>query len=148
MTGVYTPQLVVDGQSEFVGSNGAEAKTAVEKALRGKKLPLKLNDAARNGDRVKLRVTIEKPTGIGKSGATLYLAIADGASETQVKRGENAVRVLKHVAVVRSLSAVGSVGGEDFSKEVAIKIPAGTGVAGLERVCEFANDAAAACGYR
>ena len=108
-------------------------------------MPLKLNDAARNDDRVKLRVTIEKPTGIGKSGATLYLAIADGASETQVKRGENAVRVLKHVAVVRSLSAVGS---EDFSKEVEIKIPACTGVAGLERVCEFANDAAAACGYR
>ena len=48
----------------------------------------------------------------------------------------------------RGSVAEGSVGSEDFSKEVEIKIPAGTGVAGLERVCEFANDAAAACGYR
>lgn len=134
LTGVYTPQLVVDGQSEFVGSNGAEAKTAVEKALRGKKLPPMLKDVARNGDSVKLRVTIEKPAGIGKSGATLYLAIADSAAETQG-------RVLKHVAVVWSLSAVGNVGSEDFSKEVEIKIPTGTGVAGL-RIVAFVQDRA------
>ncbi len=107
---------------------------AVEKTLRRKKLRLKLNDAARNGDSLKLRVTIEKPTGIGKSGATLYVAIADGAAETQG-------RVLKHAAVVRSLIAVGNVGSEDFSKEVAIKIPAGTGVAGL-RIVAFVQDRA------
>lgn len=141
LTGIYTPQLVVDGQSEFVGSNGAEAKTAIEKALRGQKFPVMLKDIERNGDRVKLRVVIEKPSGIGKSGATIYVAIADSAAESQVSKGENAGRVMKHVAVVRSLSVVGSVGGGDFSKEVELKIPTGAGGDGL-RVVAFVQDRA------
>src|SRR6202166_3049712 len=38
--GVYTPQLVVDGRFGLVGSNGREASSAIQKAIREKKLPI------------------------------------------------------------------------------------------------------------
>src|ERR1700746_51957 len=37
MDGVYTPQLVVDGRYGFVGSNGREASSAIQKAMRERK---------------------------------------------------------------------------------------------------------------
>ena len=74
-------------------------------------------------------------------GATIYVAIADSAAESQVSKGENTGRTLKHVAVVRSLSVVGSVGSGEFSKEVELKIPAGAGGNGL-RVVAFVQDRA------
>src|ERR1700688_1603570 len=38
--GVYTPQLVVDGRFGLVGSNGREASSAIQKAIREKKIPI------------------------------------------------------------------------------------------------------------
>jgi len=40
---VYTPQMVVDGMSEFVGSNTSLANQAFEKALHRPKLPVRLS---------------------------------------------------------------------------------------------------------
>src|SRR6516164_6714157 len=44
--GVYTPQMVVDGQSEFVGSRGGSAKEAIQKAARLPKFEIALRPAA------------------------------------------------------------------------------------------------------
>ena len=64
-----------------------------------------------------------KPTfSAGKPTSGLVLiALADGSDQSNVQRGENAGRVLKHVAVVRTLTQVGTV--EDstgFSKDVTV----------------------------
>jgi hypothetical protein len=51
--------------------------------------------------------------------------------------GENGGHSLSHIAVVRSLAAVGAVkGGSSFSKELAIPLPSGTGSSGF-RVVAF-----------
>ncbi|MFL6306694.1 MAG: DUF1223 domain-containing protein [Candidatus Sulfotelmatobacter sp.] len=40
---VYTPQMVVDGTSEFVGSNSVQAEKAFRKALGVPKIPVHLS---------------------------------------------------------------------------------------------------------
>lgn len=113
LNGVYTPQLVVDGQSEFVGSSGQDAKA--------------------NGNKLHASLHID---GLGRKGATLYLALADEQATSQVKRVENAGRILKHVATVRSLTAVGDLT-NSLSKEFDLNLPANhTGL----RVIAFVQD--------
>ena len=74
--------------------------------------------------------------GLGRKGATLYLALADEQATSQVKRVENAGRTLKHVATVRSLTAVGNLT-DSLTKELDLNLPANhTGL----RVIAFVQD--------
>jgi hypothetical protein len=51
----------------------------------------------------------------------VLIALADESDQSNVQRGENAGRVLKHVAVVRTLTQVGTVEGTTgFSKDVTV----------------------------
>ena len=40
LDGVYTPQIVVDGQAELVGSRGAQVRDAIEKAAQQKQFDM------------------------------------------------------------------------------------------------------------
>src|SRR5215470_15527324 len=51
---VYTPQMVVDGEAEFVGSNGRQALAAVGAAARTKKAAVRLTH--RSGNLVRVEV--------------------------------------------------------------------------------------------
>src|SRR5260370_27672595 len=46
LDGLYTPQLVVDGRYGFVGSDGREASTPVQKAIRAPKNPIPISNSA------------------------------------------------------------------------------------------------------
>lgn len=108
----YTPQMVVDGQIEFVGSDGGYAKKAIERAARAAKSPITLT---RNGDTIR----VEAPA---DAKAELWVALARQNGASDVRRGENAGRHLKHVAVVRSLVKAGDVG-RDKSLTHTLKLP-------------------------
>lgn len=106
-TRIYTPQMVVDGQVEFVGSDGRRAAAVIEAAARRPKTMV----AVRQGDVVeeRLRVAVDVGPLPGKKSADVYLAVLEDGLETAVPRGENAGRSLPHTAVTRSLERVGSV---------------------------------------
>jgi hypothetical protein len=109
---VYTPQMVIDGHFELVGSDERGAIEAVENETKFVKAPLSLS-AVRFDSNNKLSVHVEAgPLGPSTAAhsATLLLAIADDTDESQVSRGENAGRTLKHVAVLRSLVPAGTIG--------------------------------------
>jgi len=109
---VYTPQMVVDGHFELVGSDERGAIEAVENETKFVKAPLSLS-AVRFDSNNKLSVHVEAgPLGPSTAAhsATLLVAIADDTDESQVSRGENAGRTLKHVAVLRSLVPAGTIG--------------------------------------
>jgi len=109
---VYTPQMFVDGHFELVGSDERGAIAAVENETKFAKVPLTLS-AIHFDSNNKLSVHVEAgPLGPSTAAhsATLLLAIADDTDESQVSRGENAGRTLKHVAVLRSLVPAGTVG--------------------------------------
>src|SRR5271168_4403948 len=63
LDGVYTPQLVVDGRYAFVGSNGREASSAIQKAIREKKIPIEISNVARNGNQVTAHIAVHADQG-------------------------------------------------------------------------------------
>jgi hypothetical protein len=123
-SGIYTPQMVVDGHSELVGSDERGAIKAVENESRFVKVPLSLSGLHFENNKVSMHVEAGplEPS-IGARSANLYLAIADESDVSQVSRGENAGRTLKHVAVLRTLVPVGTVNKTDkVSKDVTVKV--------------------------
>lgn len=132
---VYTPQVVVDGQRETVGSNAVAIKNAVEAVTRSEKVVLTLSNTVRDGNRIKVHLTSADLNSEGT--ATVYVALAENKVQSHVAGGENGGRSLTHVAVVRVLSPVGTVkAGNAFSKEVVIPMPSHLSGSGL-RVVAF-----------
>jgi hypothetical protein len=126
---VYTPQMVVDGRAQFVGSNERDAVRAIENAGKIEKIPLTLSSIRFDGDdRIVLHVQAgPSPSSLSGGNAEMLLAVADDTDISSVTRGENAGRTLKHVAVVRTLVSVGKLGsGGTFSQDVAVNLIRGT----------------------
>ena len=123
-SGIYTPQMVVDGHAELVGSDELGAIEAVENETRFVKVPLSLSGVHfENNNKVSMHVEAGPLEAIGARSANLYLAIADESDVSQVSRGENAGRTLKHVAVLRSLVPVGTVDKADkVSKDITVNV--------------------------
>jgi len=121
---IYTPQMVIDGHLELVGSDERGAIRAIENETKIAKVSLTLSAIRfENDDKLSLHVESD-PLGpsVRADSAGLFLAIADDSDESQVSRGENAGRTLKHVAVLRSLVAVGTVSKSDkFSRDMTVK---------------------------
>jgi hypothetical protein len=136
---VYTPQIIVDGQRETVGSNAVAIRNAVEAATRSEKVSLTLSNPVRDGNRIKFHLTsADLPRADGA--ATVYIALAQNQAQSNVAGGENGGRLLTHVAVVRVLVPVGTVNaGSSFSKDVVIPMPSRLPASGI-RVVAFLQD--------
>jgi hypothetical protein len=115
LASAYTPQMVVDGSLEFVGSDRGRATQAVEKARVGPKIGLRISSIkVENG---KMHAHIE--TDPVPSKAEVFVALALEHAESHVLRGENGGHHLEHVAVVRTLSTLGNVAkATAFAKDV------------------------------
>ena len=137
LNSAYTPQMVVDGQAEFVGGSAAQARDSIAKAARRAKTPLQVTLGERGASRVEVRVSAEAGPA---SGATLYVALAENHVESMVSGGENSRRQLRHVAAARALVSAGAVKrGDAFSRQVSLEIPRGAGKSGF-RVVAFLQD--------
>lgn len=98
---VYTPEMVVNGASQFSGSDAPRAQQEISKAASA---PRVAATVAYNGNAVHLHA--EKfPQ--GTRNVDVFLAITESNLVTAVKGGENNGRRLRHVGVVRSLSSIG-----------------------------------------
>ncbi len=105
----YTPELVVDGQSQFVGSNERAAELAIEKAARGVKTQVAITPGKPEGkDSQRFSVSVGKLAG-NKAGdeAEVWLAVTEDGLHSSVSHGENAGHLLHHVATLRSLRKIG-----------------------------------------
>ena len=119
----YTPQMVVDGNIQVVGSDEREAVQAIQNAAKVDKFRISLS-APRLESNNSLTVHVEvgaTPAGAKHTSGQVWIALADDSDQSNVKRGENAGRVLTHVAVVRTLAQVGMVEGNNtFSKDLTV----------------------------
>ncbi|HLK61798.1 MAG TPA: DUF1223 domain-containing protein [Bryobacteraceae bacterium] len=102
--GPYTPQMVVDGRSEFVGSDARAAESAIRDASRQPKTSIRIADS---DGAAAVEVDPLPPSTAQK--ATVYAAYAADAGTQDVLRGENKGRRLHHVAVVKELKAIGTI---------------------------------------
>jgi hypothetical protein len=96
---VYTPQAVVDGREEMVGSDEAGLRRAIAQAAKSAHAALTLTASA-DGDRIAATLAVTPPANVNEPlDATFFLTEDD--LTTVVKRGENGGRTLHHDAVVR-----------------------------------------------
>ena len=114
--GVYTPQMVVDGRAEFVGSSMTKAREAIARASRLPKAKVQIAfappaaGAPRNALALSVRVENLPATTSVDDTAEVWLAITESELGSSVPTGENAGRNLRHAAVVRQLSSLGTMG--------------------------------------
>ena len=109
----YTPEMVVDGTTEFVGNDVHRALAAIEQAARTPKVNLQVEQlaAATSAPRnVSLHVSMAAFSGWNaKHGADVLLAITEDNLSSNVTAGENAGAHMDHRGVVRELRVLGRV---------------------------------------
>jgi len=99
---VYTPQLVINGTKEFVGSDEREIYTAIEQQLRLKQGAEFLLTTQKTGSLLKV---VYQAKG-SQANDELVLTLVQKNGRTDVKRGENVGRTLSHIQIVRNISTV------------------------------------------
>ena len=105
---VYTPQAVVDGQREFVGSDEGTAVSAISEAAAQQKTRVDLHVTSQDAAQLHLNVSVDKLP--GKNGSTqVVLAVAEDDLQVHVKSGENSGRNLVHHGVIRRLVPLGKM---------------------------------------
>lgn len=114
ISNVYTPQAIVNGVDQFVGSDIGEMNRAIAAA----KPPLADVTVSMDRDGARLRVTVGAKMFADADAAEyfVYVALAEREITTKVLRGENSGRTLVNDHVVReldrSLRLVGRKGNE------------------------------------
>jgi hypothetical protein len=103
---VYTPQVVVDGVEETVGSDSAAVRRVIERAVRRDKLGVQVRAVRANAANV--GVTVGVSGSIPRRAEVVLVAVEDGLV-TDVGRGENRGKTLSHDAVVRFLETIGEI---------------------------------------
>ncbi len=105
---VYTPQMVIDGADEAVGSARAEVDARIAAAAaRGGKLALRFLRDSTGRQRVAIPAAAPN-TPAAAFPATVWLVLYDREHVTKVKRGENAGATLVNHNVVRELRRLGA----------------------------------------
>ncbi|WP_119169363.1 DUF1223 domain-containing protein [Algihabitans albus] len=110
---VYTPQIVVDGTYDVIGSRSRSVANAIAMAReRPSDVAVDLSE-----DAVRLGEGAAPP-----EGATVWLLLYDRWHETDVRRGENAGRLLGYAHVVRDYRRLGTWSGR--STELSLDLAA------------------------
>jgi hypothetical protein len=119
---VYTPQMVVDGKTQFVGSDGDSARAAIARAARLPKAQVRVVQTASG----QLSVHVSNlPTSAQSDPAEVYLAVTEDGLSSSVGGGENAGQRLSHSAVVRTLMPLGKVKGGTFDAAPSVTLKPG-----------------------
>jgi len=107
---IYTPQMIVDGRFEFVGSDERRAREAIQNAMKVRKTPVSISSSLSDEKTPILHIeTGPLPASSTTESAGIFLAVADDSDESHVNAGENAGRTLTHVAVLRNLVRIGAL---------------------------------------
>jgi len=128
LSGAYTPQAVVGGTREFVGSNERQLYGAIEEASKRKASA----SVAISGDKVRVDTPRE---------LELIALSVGNAQTTSVARGENGGKTLTNYAIVHKLTRLGAVKGQ-----IEVPLPKGTNVVLLQDGKTMAIVSAAAAG--
>ena len=125
---IYTPQMVVDGRREFIGSLEGKARREIARAAQTPKAKVVLvkESAHPPDDLISMHVSVgQLPRTTSNDTGEVWLAITEGELSTDVRRGENAFRTLQHTGVVRRmelLRALEAGDAEGFTAEFTVSL--------------------------
>ncbi|MBA3601016.1 MAG: DUF1223 domain-containing protein [Acidobacteria bacterium] len=107
----YTPQMIVDGQTQFIGNNMAKTHKTILEAAKIQKATIEIAAAA---DKYKIKIS-DIPT---HGNATVFLAITEDNLASSIKNGENSGEKPQHISVVRELKSLGFLTAEQKNLEL------------------------------
>lgn len=112
---IYTPQMVIDGRLEGVGSRTGEiadkiARVGAMSPADRVTIPL---SAQRSGNRVSVKIE----GGAAPREGDIWMVAYDDSHTTEVRRGENAGKSLEEYNIVRGIRRVGEWTGESISAD-------------------------------
>ena len=125
---IYTPQMIVNGTEELVGSDRSRAVHAIDAALArasGAKVTLQIlaGDPWPQGSgptATGTAATVRFSVAGGATSCVLHVAAIEGGLVSSVSRGENSGRVLRHENVVRSFVTLPLSSGHDGTLTLAL----------------------------
>jgi hypothetical protein len=117
LTSVYTPQMIVNGQYELVGSDEPKLDETIARALRHKtsltftSLAINANDGS--------KITVHYELKGNPDGCQIHFALVSKHESTAVRHGENSGRQLDHTNVVRQFVTAAASQRGDASLDIA-----------------------------
>ena len=115
---VYTPQMVINGQEQIVGSNSAGLLRAIRKEDQMSQMDVHIASASLDGNILTLDFSVSGT--IPGKGAEIYAILADDKTSSNVLRGENSGRTLSHVSVAWTITRVANL---QEATELTIRLP-------------------------
>ncbi|HEX5474393.1 MAG TPA: DUF1223 domain-containing protein [Vicinamibacterales bacterium] len=100
---IYTPQMIVDGRTAFVGSDADQARRAIAEAARRPHAAIELRVMRQGGEVTALATFSAVPPEASQDKPQIVFAVIQGGLVSTVTRGENGGRTLHHEALVRHL---------------------------------------------
>jgi hypothetical protein len=102
LNSVYTPEIIVNGKTEFVGSDKNKLNQTILKELSGNTMmPIDISAKCSDGRNVVVSLKTENSTN-----EIINIALVQLQAQSDVKRGENNGRQLHHINVVRDLKTI------------------------------------------
>jgi hypothetical protein len=130
---IYTPQIVVNGRKEFVGSQESTLRSAIHSGLdQTPGAQLTLSEIGLDKGKVHYHYDVKN----AGAKSSLIVALVQRSATTDVKAGENSGRTLSHVQIVRNLSGIEVGTGANGTAELALP----TGAQGGEELIAFVQN--------
>lgn len=114
---IYTPQMIVNGTEEFIGSDKEKAHKYISSALRNRpRTTIELTAGKPGGS----TLAVQYELGGNTANKAINIAVVQSPPENDVPRGENAGKKSMHINVVRAFRVVVP---EDTKGSVTLELP-------------------------
>jgi hypothetical protein len=123
----YTPQMVIDGQQQVLGSDASAVAHGIDAASKKDKAAT-ITLAKLGGNFYQVSVKAENAKG------KVYFAVTEDGLSSEVKAGENGGRTIHHAGVVRELRPIGSLAKGELQKKVEVPLQRDWNTANLKLV--------------
>ncbi|TDP03242.1 uncharacterized protein DUF1223 [Flavobacterium sp. 245] len=113
---IYTPQLIINGKIDYIGSQETAVQNGIGAAL-SKPANTDINlEASTQDNKLNVNYSFNKVLKNNR----LFIAVVQKSAKSNVKRGENANRILSHFQIVRSLNSFALVGNSKGTASLAL----------------------------
>lgn len=116
--GVYTPQVIVNGRRQLVGSNKLDLYENIRTSIIANEMPLVVKI---EGGHSNLRVRVDGPA--STSGAVIKMVWYDTMQKIKISAGGNAGKTIDYVNVVRSSKNIGVWQGKEVTIPLDLNDP-------------------------
>ena len=132
LSSIYTPQVVVNGEDEFVGSDEGKLQASVNKDLKEQSTgDISITASAKDKNQINVSYQINSVNN------NLNVALVQLEAVSKVQRGENSGETLHHVNIVRSIQTINS---KNNTGNLSFNLPAGLSAKDFE-IIAFTQDA-------